>query len=89
MRVVFPTYAKAYHPVGLRDPAEDLRGMISLLVLDKFENVLRHFLHGLNEFGLSRIALLHALHEARKIDVSIINGCHFACSQSLKAATRF
>ena len=43
--------------------------MIFLLVLDEVENVLGDFLDRLDEFGLARIAPLHALHEAFEIDM--------------------
>ena len=67
--VVLPADAEADHAVGLGDAAQDLLGVVGLLVLDEAEDVLGHFLHRLDELRLVRIALLDAFHEGRKIDV--------------------
>src|SRR3546814_2080360 len=47
----------------------ELLAVIIFLVGDKVEDVLRDFLHRLDEFGLMRVSALHAFHEAVEIDV--------------------
>ena len=69
--VVLPADAEGDDPVGLGDAAQDLPAVIFLLVGDEVENVLGDFLHRLDEFGLARIAALHALHEAVQIDMPV------------------
>ena len=58
----------------LGNAAEDLLGVVLLLVLHEFEDVFGHFLDRLHKFRLVRIALLHALHEAIQVDV--VGDCH-------------
>src|SRR5690606_14054460 len=67
--IVLPADTEADHPVGLGYPAQDLLGVVGLLVLDEIEDVLGHLLHRLDELGLVRVAALHALHEGRKVNV--------------------
>jgi hypothetical protein len=43
--------------------------VVLILVGDEIEDVLGHFLHGLDEFRLVRIAPFDALHEGGEIDV--------------------
>ena len=69
--VVFPADAEADHPVRLGDAAQDLVLVVLFLVLDEVEDVLGDFLDRLDEFGLARIAALHAMDEARQVDMFI------------------
>ena len=65
----------AVHPVQpapattVNDAAEDLLLVVFFLVGDEFEDVLRHLLHRLNEFRLTRVATVHPVHESREVDV--------------------
>ena len=72
--IIFPADAEGNHAVRLGDAAQDLLGVILLLVLHEFENVLGDFLHRLDEFGLVRVALLHTLHEP--VEINVIGNCH-------------
>src|SRR5690606_15578744 len=56
--IVLPADTEADHPVGLGYPAQDLLGVVGLLVLDEIEDVLGHLLHRLDELGLVRVAAL-------------------------------
>src|SRR5581483_880175 len=62
--VVLPADPEGDDPVGLGDAAQDLLLVVFFLVGDEVEDVLGHFLHSLDEFGLMWIAPLDAFHEA-------------------------
>jgi hypothetical protein len=72
--VVFPHAAKRDDAIGLGDAPKDLVLVVLNLVLNVVENVLGHFLDGLDEFGLAGIAAFQALEEASEIDV--VGDCH-------------
>src|SRR5690606_1633144 len=65
--VIFPAHTKGNHTIRLGHTAQDLRGMILFLIIDKFVNILGDFLHRLNKFGLTGIASSHAFHECSEI----------------------
>jgi len=65
--VVFPADAKAHHPVRFGDAAQDLILVIERLVPDEVENIVRDFMHGLDEFRLARIAAFDALDETFQV----------------------
>ena len=67
--VVLPTDADTDDSVRLGDAPEDLVLVVFLLVLDVAEDVLSHFLDGLNELRLTGIALLDARDELLEVDV--------------------
>jgi hypothetical protein len=61
--VVLPAYAEDYDAVGLGDAAQNLRLVVALLVVDIVEHVVGDLVDRLMELGLTRIALLYAIHE--------------------------
>src|SRR5690606_38962172 len=74
--VVLPADAERNDPIRLREPTQDLRRPVNLLVGDELENVFGDILHGLDEFRLVRIVLPHGFHERREVDV--VGGDHSA-----------
>jgi hypothetical protein len=52
-----------------RNAAQDLLLVVVFLVLDEVEDIFRNLLHGLDEFGLMRIAPIYPVHKCIEIDM--------------------